>query len=185
MTRRLLVLRPQDVAVALQVVLSPDAPLSQLADGVRLSQSEVHNAEQRLRAARLLRRRHRYPVHRALLEFVVHGVPYAFPGEPGAIAMGVPTGRSGPALRGRVRPAVSLVWPSECGEVQGAGLCPLYPRAVEVPRHNPLLYTWLTLVDALRVGVAHERELARSLLEDALGGPVPRAEGSAGSVSSR
>lgn len=83
MTRRPMVLRPQDVAVALQLVLTPDLPIARVAREVRLSQGEVHNAEQRLRAARLVRRHHRYAERRALLEFILHGVPYVFPGEPG------------------------------------------------------------------------------------------------------
>lgn len=181
MTRRLMVLRPQDVAVALQLVLEPDLPIARVARKVRLSQGEVHNAEQRLRAARLVRRHHRYAERRALLEFILHGVPYVFPGELGALATGVPTGGCGPVLSelpklvGRPGRRVRLVWPSEHGAGWGAGLAPLYPCAVELPEHNPHLYEWLTLVDALRAGGVHEREVAQIHIEAALGDQVPHS----------
>jgi hypothetical protein len=167
-------LRPQDVAVALQLVLTPDVPISHVAEWVRLSRGEVHNSEQRLRAARLVRRLHRAPDHGALLEFIIYGVPYAYPGIPGASTKGVPTGSAGPGLRGLAFRSLPLVWPSEQGEAWGAGLTPLYPGAVGLAGYNAYLYEWLTLIDALRAGRPRERDLARSLLADVFRTPLPR-----------
>ena len=53
--------------------------------------------------------------------------------------------------------------------VKGFALTPLYPRAVELPARSPNTYRLLTLVDALRIGDAKVRNLAREQLEVAFG----------------
>ena len=84
-------LRPHDVAVALQLALSPGMHYRALAQAVGLSQGETHNAVQRLIASRLIRGEDRAANTGALLEFLSGGVPYVFPAEPGPETRGVPT----------------------------------------------------------------------------------------------
>ena len=48
-------------------------------------------------------------------------------------------------------------------------MAPLYPNAVHLPATDPELYEVLTLVDALRVGQARERNAARVALNASLG----------------
>jgi hypothetical protein len=69
----------------------------------------------------------------------------------------------------------TLVWPAAEGTVRGDSLTPLYPAAVGLPTRDPALYEILTLVDAIRVGRARERALARKLLPERLlpTGPTP------------
>ena len=52
------------------------------------------------------------------------------------------------------------VWPSREGTVRGRSVEPLLPKMDQVARRSPELYASLSLVDALRVGRARERELA-------------------------
>ena len=73
-------LKPADVAVVLQLSLTPDVPYRELAAAVGISHGEAHNAVQRLQAARLLRAGSRVVKTDALLEFLIDGVPYAFCG---------------------------------------------------------------------------------------------------------
>ena len=161
-------LRPQDVAIALQLALRPGLAYRALAEAVGLSQSEVHGAVKRLAYARLVRADIRAARVPALLEFLTSGVPYAFPAEPGAESRGVPTAFAGPSLAGDFPDASPLVWPAIDGDRRGATIEPLYAAAPATAKGNPALYDLLTLVDALRVGRARERQRARILLEERL-----------------
>jgi len=168
MSNQPLSLKSHDVCVALQVLLQPEFTFRELSAGVGLSLGESHNSVQRLSVAGLLLP-HRHDVNRAaLVEFVLHGVPYAFPGELGPESRGVPTAHSAPALEGWVSDAEPVVWPHLDGERRGASLAPLCHNAPSIVHSNPELYRWLTLVDALRVGRARERSRAKELLEEEL-----------------
>ena len=115
---RPLVLRPHDPAVALQLVLEPEVTLAGLAQGTGLSLGEVHNSVRRLRESRLLLPASRAVSVRPLLDFLIHGVPYAFPARVGAETIGVPTAHAGPALAEEVEGGDLLVWPSAGGSVR-------------------------------------------------------------------
>lgn len=161
-------LKPQDVLVALKLVGRSDGwTYASLASELHLSQSEAHEAVRRLAAARLFSPVTNRIVRRSLLEFLIHGVPYAFPAEVGAPTRGVPTAWSAAPLAGRIahEEGGGAVWPSADGTVVGREVSPLYrsvPRAAKV---DESLHQLLALVDALRVGRARERNLARVELE--------------------
>lgn len=166
MDQRPLALRPHDVVVALQLVLTPRASYPELADLVGLSVGESHNSVRRLRAAHLvLPGRSKRVNKRALVEFLLHGVPYAYPGQLGPVTRGVPTAHAGPALWERFRAPDVVVWPSPKGNARGESIVPLCPRAADLEQTNPALYRWLTLVDALRIGRSRERSIASQILE--------------------
>ena len=172
MSRQALALRPHDVCVALQLVLTPDVSFRELARSAGQSLGEAHNASKRLEIARLYLS-HRKEVNKpALVEFLVSGVPYVFPGELGPETRGVPTAHSGPPLRDVVSSSTVIVWPSADGEARGQALTPLCAAAPKTIDANPALYRWLTIVDALRVGRARERNLAREALEREIGSPM-------------
>lgn len=161
-------LRPQDVAIALQLALRPGIPYRALAEAVGLSQGEVHGAVKRLAYARLVRADTRVVHLAALLEFLTGGVPYAFPAEPGAETRGLPTAFAGPLLAREFPDASPVVWPAVDGDRRGATIEPLYAAAPATAVGNPALYDLLTLVDAVRIGRARERQRARLLLEERL-----------------
>lgn len=168
-----LALKPHDVVVALQLLISPDATFRDLAKNVGLSVGETHNATQRLEIARLILP-DRGPVNRrALLEFLVHGVPYAFPAERGPETRGIPTAHSGPILNEMLESYDQVVWPSARGTTRAPSISPLCPGAIQMPVTNPQLYQWLTVVDALRVGRSRERKLAQNYLSEVLLGSTP------------
>ncbi|MCA1791586.1 MAG: hypothetical protein LC667_17570, partial [Thioalkalivibrio sp.] len=101
-------------------------------------------------------------------DLLVHGVPYVFPGQLGPDTQGVPTAHSGPALVERLSGADAIVWPSADGEMRGQALVPLCASAPDLVQGNAALYRWLTLVDALRVGRARDRSLAKDILREEL-----------------
>lgn len=165
-----LVLRPHDVAVALQLALAPGMSFPDLSSHTGLSLGECHNAVKRLEKARLVSPSRRGAVVPSLYEFIVSGVPYAFPGELGPDIMGVPTAHSAPPLAEHFHTSDVIVWPSIRGLERGLSLVPLAPRAADFVETNLPLYSMLTLIDALRVGRARERNLARMLLKQRLYG---------------
>ena len=108
----------------------------------------------------------------ALLEFLVHGVKYAFPPKRGALTRGMPTGYAVPPLNkvivGSSEPPP--VWPFAKGTVRGEEFEPLYPSVPQAAARDPKLYELLALVDAVRDGRARERNLAAKELEARLAG---------------
>ncbi len=158
-------LRPTDVPVALALALNPGTSFRGLAQDVGISVGEAHNAVRRLTQAKLVRPDTRRVVRRTLLQFLRHGVPYAFPGMLGPETRGVPTAVSGPGFANHISQGQPVVWPSAKGSVRGAALVPLFPGAPALHCRNPPLYEALTLIDALRVGQARERMHAAKQLE--------------------
>ena len=57
------------------------------------------------------------------------------------------------------------VWPHANGSVRGTMLLPLYPKLPLAAVADAALYELLALFDALRIGQARERDMARELLE--------------------
>jgi DNA-binding Lrp family transcriptional regulator len=165
-------LRPQDVAVALQLTIQPEPTFAALAERLGISQGDAHNAVKRLDVARLVRSGTRTVAARALLDFLTHGVPHAFAAVLGPVTRGVATAHAGPPLARLFGSTDPVVWPSALGSARGASLAPLYPAAVGLPGRNGELYELLTLVDALRVGQARERKAAVDLLRERLERPA-------------
>jgi hypothetical protein len=161
-------LRPHDICVALQLVLTPSFSYRELAHDVGLSLGEAHNSAKRLEQARLFMADPGRVNVPALLDLLVHGVPYVFPGQLGPDTQGVPTAHSGPALAERLSGVDVIVWPSADGEIRGQALVPLCASAPDLVQRNEALYRWLTLVDALRIGRARDRSLARDILKEEL-----------------
>lgn len=161
-------LRPHDVVVALQLALKPGLPYGALAEAVGLSRGEVHNVVKRLVKARLLQVDKRKPNMNALLDFLVSGVPYAFPAEIGPSARGIPTAYSALPVEHESSGHEPLVWPSLEGHARGSSVEPLYRNAPETASHNRELYELLALVDSIRIGRARERQRAKAMIHDRL-----------------
>lgn len=160
---------PFDVAVCLRL-LRPAATIADIAVDLAAAPSQVHGAIKRLDAAGLLRLDQRATNARALHEFLLGGVRYAFPVQRGAISAGVPTAYSAPPLSERVDATDVVVWPAAklSGTVRGFSIVPLYPGAPLVCDRDPETYRLLCLVDALRLGDPKLRAPARDALESLL-----------------
>lgn len=172
--RRQWVLKPQDLAVALKLVTLSGKSVSyaELAKQLRLSPFESHAATQRLMAARLVVERDGTvrPNMAALRPFIVQGAPYAYPAVRGETTIGFPTAHGAAPLKDRMQASKEAppVWPHPDGTARGAALLPLYEKLPLAARDDPALYELLALFDALRIGQARERELARRLIEERL-----------------
>jgi hypothetical protein len=160
-------LKPQDVVVALKLCL-PNAAKSYAALGKSLgiSASEAHAAVQRLTEAGLADPEKK-TIHRGKLrEFLLHGVPYAFPAKTREFTRGMPTAWAAPVMAGQIAHTDEArpVWPDPDGIAKGVAVKPLYDSVVKAASSDPALYDLLALVDALRLGRARERKIAETEL---------------------
>lgn len=165
-------IRPQDIAILLKIALSRGAGWRgiDLANELALSPAEISLALGRCRRSRLLDSSNRKVMRSALLEFLLHGLKYVFPAEPGPICRGMPTAHSAMPLSKQVVSDAhdQYVWPTDDGEVRGQAIVPLYPSAPLAARRDPELYEFLALIDALRAGRAREQTIAAQEIENRL-----------------
>ncbi len=159
-------LKPHDIAVLLKLLKAGDKrpTYAQLAVDLYMSPSEVHASIRRARAARLIQGPElgdRVNA-KALEEFLVHGIRYAFPPEKGGLTRGMPTASAAePLSRKMTQEEPVPVWPFEQGLKRGYAFLPLYKKAPQAALKDHELYQLLALIDALRDGSARERELAK------------------------
>lgn len=162
---------PFDIVVALRLT-SPAGTLVAIADELGVAPSQVHTAVRRLGAAGLLRTGVRATNPRALTEFLVHGIRYAFPAAKGPLALGIPTAYSAPPLSAEVDAIDVVVWPAarHPAAVQGFSIAPLYKAAPALIDRSPATYRLLAVTDALRLADPRTRLSARDRLEQLLAG---------------
>jgi len=158
-------LRPLDLVVLLRLSLENGRPpYLQLANALHLYPSEVYASIKRARASQLVQGAEQQDrLNRsALLEFLLHGVRYAFPPVRGSLTRGVPTAYAAHPLKRSIAPGSDPppVWPYSEGPVRGIGFAPLHKNVPRAALADPRLYELLALVDALRGGRARERTLA-------------------------
>jgi len=158
----------QDIVVLAKLVSYGGArpPIAQVAGDLALSPSQVHASLKRLERSRLIDAQSSRPLLKAVEEFLIHGVKYAFPVERGEPTRGVPTAYAAPPLSDQISGSGDLppVWPDAEGKVRGITLEPLHRAAVKAAQRDPTVHELLALIDALRDGRARERQLAEKEL---------------------
>ena len=168
-----LMLRPLDLFVALKIAVSPEeaATYQRLASALGLSSSQVHRAVKSAQASGLVLEEDKTRVdRRGLLELLVGGVRHVYPATPGGATRGMPTAHSAPPLSAELSGGgPELVWPDPEGQTRGMAVEPLSRRAPAAAKRDRTFYEVLALVDALRIGRARERALAKEHLHKRLG----------------
>lgn len=160
-------LKPQDVVILLKIIaLGNDNWFHHtLALDLGMSQSEVTQSLNRSKYAGLIDTARKKVNRLAFNEFVLHGLSYVFPQQPGSIVRGILTAHSAEPLNKMIHSNEKYVWPYAKGLERGQSIQPLFNTVVEASLKDHELYELLTLVDALRVGKVRERELAKKELE--------------------
>ena len=173
-------LKPQDLAMAFKLVClaGQKLPYAALASSMHMSPFEAHACLARLTSARLVVVVNDAPavVLVAFRPMVLAGAPYFFPGVSGGVTMGLPTSYGVEPLKSKLQLLTDLppVWPVADGTdglvslVRGTALLPLYPKLPLAAAGDTPFYELLALFDALRIGQAREREMARQFLEERL-----------------
>ena len=161
-------LLPQDMVVLAKLVsYRGERPLiAHISSDLALSPSQVHASLRRLERSRLVDGQTGRPLLKAVEEFLIHGVKYAFPVQRGETTRGMPTAYAAPPLSDQIVDSGELppVWPDPDGEVRGATLEPLHKSGPKASRKDPVVYELLALIDALRDGRVRERQSAEKEL---------------------
>ena len=159
-----MILKPQDIYIMLKLIVrdGPEWSYPALSHELSMSASEVHAGVKRSVAAKLMDMHRKIPVRSNLLEFLIHGVKYAYPPDRGGLTRGIPTSYAAQPLKEIiVQPdEPPPVWPDPEGHVRGYEFSPLYSSVPHACKVDPKLYELLALVDAIRDGRARERKIA-------------------------
>ncbi|MGL3000934.1 hypothetical protein [Flavobacterium sp. RSSB_23] len=160
-------LKPQDILILLKIVVLGKQSWFHhtIAQELGISQSEVSQSLNRSRYAGLIDASRKQVNKLAFTEFLLHGVAYAFPQQPGAIVRGVLTAHAAAPLNQIIKSDEKYVWPYAKGLERGQAIEPLYNTVVAATLADKELYELLTLVDAIRVGRIREKEIAKKELE--------------------
>jgi hypothetical protein len=159
-----MILKPQDIVIMLKLLVRNGSEWSYpaLSYELSMSASEVHAGVKRAVAAQLMDMHRKIPVKRNLLEFLIHGVKYAYPPDRGGITRGIATSYAAQPLKELITQPDEPppVWPDPEGQVRGYEFSPLYSSVPQACKVDPKLYELLALVDAIRDGRARERKIA-------------------------
>jgi hypothetical protein len=175
-------MRPQDVVILLKIIaaiheeqqdeaddLQPviqNIQNKSIAKSLHISEAEVSESLRRSAYAGLLLDLKQKEINqRALLDFILYGLKYVFPTQPGALVRGVPTAQSAPPLKDRIISNENYVWESAEGTMRGQMIEPLYPTIPNIVNQDSTLYELLTLVDAIRTGSARTVNIASEELK--------------------
>lgn len=167
----LLLLQPLDVLVVLKLSASPQTAHSyaELANSLGVSVSQAHRAVGHAQSADLLSQSLQVR-NRSAFEMLTYGVRHFIPGNEGAESRGMPTSYG-------VKPLADLfgeldrvpVWPIVGGSARGPSVQPIYKTVPLAAQQDSNLHSLLAMVDAIRVGRARERSVARTELEKFFG----------------
>ncbi len=161
-------MRPQDVVILLKKTTKSGRNLlnKDIASSLKISASEVSEALERCRIAKLVDRNKQKVNIMALEEFLIYGLKYVFPVQPDSVVRGVPTAFSASPIKEEISQGKEkYVWPYNKGTERGQGIEPLYKSVPEIVNSDTELYELLVIVDTLRIGKIREIEIATAELK--------------------
>ncbi len=138
---------------------------AELSTRLKIPPASLTRSLNRLDGALLIRRKNNTAIKAHAGEYLVHGLRYVFPAKLGTRVRGVPTAFSTPPLSDEITAQENVVWPAEFGDTSGLELPPIHNKIPALCVAFPELHPAFAILDALRIGRARERELARRHLE--------------------
>ena len=156
-------MRPQDIVVLMKIVALSNKEWRNIdiANAVNISPSEVSEALNRCVIAKLIDSKKRRVNINALFEFLVYGLKYVFPAEPGAIVRGVATAHSASPIKEHFANVEDVyVWSYVKGKQRGQAIEPLYNTLPAIIEEDKLFYELLTIIDTIRIGRVREVKIA-------------------------
>ncbi len=164
-------MRPQDVVVLLKIITigNVDWHNSDLSKSLRISASEISEVLNRCKIAGLIDSNKRKVHINSFKEFLIYGLKYVFPVEPGTMIKGIPTAHSAPPINEYISEGKDIyVWPFAKGTKRGQAIEPLYKTLPAIALEDQKFYELLSIVDTIRVGRAREVKIAIDELEKRL-----------------
>lgn len=165
-------MRPQDIVILLRIISiqNKDWLSVDIARFLRISPSEVSESLNRSDIAGLIDKNRRNVNGNSFKEFLIYGLKYVFPAQPGAIVRGIPTAHSAPPISDYITQGLEkFVWPYSNGNERGQAIEPLYKTVPMVALNDLPFYKLLVIADTLRVGRAREVKIAINEFEKILG----------------
>ena len=156
-------MRPQDIIVLLKIISMGNQEWRNIdiAIALNLSPSEVSEALNRCKIAKLIDGKKKRVNPNSFKEFLIYGLKYVFPVEPGPVVRGIPTAHSGPPVSEYISQGEDIyVWPYALGTKRGQAIEPLYKTVPVSAQKDQSLYELLALTDTLRVGRVREIKIA-------------------------
>ena len=163
-------IKGQDIVVLASLMGAENGlAYAELGKRAHISVSEAHAAVKRLEEAGLVNSGRKL-VKRNVLEFLVHGLKYAFPLKAsGRLAKGMPTAYAAPvAEREFASTGLVPVWNSADGKVYGQAFEPIYASVPAAAGQDEGMYDRLALIDMLRGGRLRERQFAERKMQEML-----------------
>jgi len=160
-------LQPLDLLLVLKIAVN-QPPFTQTVLGYELnvSVSQINRALNSCAKSGLVDRKSLLVSRSALYDLLIHAVKSVYPVDKGPIERGIPTAHSASPLKELFHENQDIVvWPDPEGMARGESVKPLYKTAPFAAQRDAKLYEVLCLVDALRIGRARERNLAKSMLK--------------------
>ena len=164
-------MRPQDIVVLLKIIaLKHDNwKNSDLAYSLKISPSEISEVLNRCKIAGLVDSKKRKVHINSFKEFLIYGLKYVFPAEPGSVLRGIPTAHSASPINENISSGSDIyVWPYAKGDQRGQAIEPLYKTLPATVKEDKLFYELLVIIDTIRVGRAREIQIAIEELEKRL-----------------
>jgi hypothetical protein len=165
-------MRPQDIVVLLKLISLKDNEWKNidLAYSLKISTSEIAESLNRSMIAGLLDSSKKKVHQKSLKEFLIFGLKYVFPVQPGTMVRGIATAHSAPPINQEIISGNEhYVWPYHLGDTRGQAIEPLYKTVPEIVRNDSSLYKLLVIVDIFRIGRARELKIAIKELEKIMG----------------
>jgi hypothetical protein len=164
-------MRPQDIAVLLKIIALKDSNWRNLdlANGLFISPSEISEALNRCKIAKLIDAEKKMVHFNALSEFLIYGLKYVFPAQPGAIVRGMPTAHSSSPIKEKISEnSEGYVWSYPKGTMRGQQIIPLYKTIPAAAQSDKSFYELMVITDTIRIGRAREINIAIEELEKRL-----------------
>ena len=164
-------MRPHDIVILLKMLTLSNKNLtfSEIAQALQISESEVSYAMERNAIAGLVSTDKKRVNKLALRDFLICGLKYVFPPQPGSSTRGIATAHSAPPVNRRiVEGGENYVWKYYKGTRRGNSIVPLYDKIPKIVENQPELYGLLTILDTLRIGKKREIEIAIEELDKLL-----------------
>lgn len=167
-------MRPQDIAILLKIIALKGKKWRNidLANELMISPSEVSEALNRCKITKLIDSAKKEVHINALAEFLIYGLKYVFPAQPGAIVRGMPTAHSATPIKEQISAGEdTYVWQDPNGSNRGQGIVPLYKAIPSAARKDSAFYELMVIVDAIRIGRVREVKIAIKELHIRLNDP--------------
>ena len=160
-------MRPQDIVILVKILSEKNNNWRNIdiAKSVMISASEVTEALNRCKIAGLLDSKKRNINTNSLKEFLIYGLKYVFPVEPGGLVRGIPTAHSADPINKQISSNDIYVWPYAKGDQRGQAIEPLYRTIPLIVEQNKLFYELLAIIDTFRIGRVREINIAKIELE--------------------